>query len=51
MDFKEKREKMFNIGSYVMYGKRGVCKVGISESFLKSLWGTAEIITGCRRFL
>ena len=38
MEFQEKREKMFSIGSYVMYGKRGVCKVeDIGKFFEESM--------------
>lgn len=38
MGFKEKRENMFSIGSYVMYGKRGVCKVeDIGKFFEESM--------------
>ena len=42
MDFKEKREKMFNIGSYVMYGKRGVCKVEDIGEFFKESMGDSR---------
>ena len=42
MDFKEKREKMFNIGSCVMYGKRGVCKVEDIGEFFKESMGDSR---------
>ena len=42
MDFKEKREKMFRIGSYVMYGKRGVCKVEDIGKFFKESMGDSR---------
>lgn len=43
MDFKENREIMFRIGSYVMYGKRGVCKVeDIGKFFEESMQDSRE---------
>lgn len=42
MDFKEKRKKMFRIGSYVMYGKRGVCKVEDIGKFFKESMGDSR---------